>query len=246
MIAYLIIFFLILYSINRNFFSLKKLLWLCLCVVLILKFYFPFYNVLRFSVGNFDIDRPITSSIELIEDACKNFKKEGTEAEAMSDGRALNLYYALYRIIKYDNTPSNGGLLVSAIDYALPKVINPNKGAGTAEKLEKKMRISYDQADSFLLLAYGDFGVLGGSLYAVFLYLLVLSCYAFIYKCCINVFPRDGLIIGILIVCNLINLSFNVEGRLDGCFASIIKFPLFVFILVLLGRLKILYCKSIK
>ena len=184
-----------------------------------------------------------TSLLYIIEDTNSRFDSKKGSASETSEGRALNLYYALYRIIKYDKTPSNGKLLIAAIDHALPKFVNPNKGSGTEIILQKKMFSKKDQADSILILAYGEFGLLIGAFYSFLLFILIIFIYVLFEK--INfIFNKDASIIAFLQVVYLISFSWNVEGKLDAYFASFVHLAILSIILMLLVRFNIIEYKK--
>lgn len=195
---------------------------------------------------NVNIDRNnfTTSLIHIIEDTNNRFESNKEHAAETSEGRALNLYYALYRIIKYDKSPSNGRLLIAAIDHATPKYINPNKGAGSSILLEKKMQIRTDQADSLLLLAYGDFGLFIGAFYSCFLFILIICLYVFM-DYFNSIFFHNDSTIGLLLVVYLIYFAWNVETPLDGRFVSVIHLTLMSVILMVLSQLNMIRCKRI-
>lgn len=239
MLFYMIVSLIITYSIKRNYFTKKKIAWFIVILFVILKIYFPFYNVMRRTAVDIDSSNFATSLIHIIEDTNSRFESKKESAAETSEGRALNLYYALYRIIKYDKSPSNGKLFVAAIDHALPKFVNPNKGNGTEIILEKKMFVNTDQADSILILAYGEFGLFVGTVYSFLLFVLIISIHALFEK--INsVFSHNFSMIAFLLVVYLISFSWNVEGKLDGCFASFVHLAIMSIILMLLGRFNII------
>ena len=186
----------------------------------------------------------ISSLIHVIEDTNNRFDSTKEDAAETSEGRALNLYYALYRIIKYDKSPSNGRLLLAAIDHAIPKYINPNKGAGSSVLLEKKMQIETDQADSVLLLAYGDFGLIVGAFYAFLLSLLIIFMYVLLDRVSFMFFKINSTI-GILLLVYLISFAWNVEAALDGSFASFVHLIIVSIILVLLNKFNIIGYKKV-
>lgn len=239
---YLIQLVIILYSTHRTIFTIRNFLLGCLFSTFLITIYFPFYNIMRFSVGRFDIENPVSSIIEIIEDTRKEFKTKKDDAQSMSDGRSLNLYYALYRIIKFDESPSYGRLLISAIDHALPKIINPNKGEGTEKILEKKMNLSTDQADSLLLFAYGDFGFIFGTFYSLLLYLLLIYTYSKINHL-FSIMTKRRSVLGLFIISCLISLSWNVEGRIDAALASFVRLIIISFIFVVITYSKVIYLK---
>ena len=244
MLFYLILSLLFVYSVRRNFFTKKSMIWIVIILFIILKIYFPFYNVMRNTNVNIDRNNFTTSLIHIIEDTNNRFESNKEHAVETSEGRALNLYYALYRIIKYDKSPSNGRLLIAAIDHATPKYINPNKGAGSSILLEKKMQIRTDQADSLLLLAYGDFGLVVGAFYASFLFVLIISLYVLLDRFSL-IFFNWGSTIGILLIVYLISFAWNVEGALDGSFASLVHLTIISIILMLLHKFNIIGYKNV-
>lgn len=184
------------------------------------------------------------SLVYILKDSKNSFKSKSERAAKTSEGRALNLYYALYRIIKYDKEPSHGGLFIAAVDHALPKKINPNKGAGTSVILEKKMKCKTDQADSVLLLGYGDFGLFIGAFYSCFLFILIICLYVFL-DYFSSIFFHNDSTIGLLLVVYLIYFAWNVETPLDGRFVSVIHLTLMSVILMVLSQLNMIRCKRI-
>lgn len=243
MLFYIIVSLIITYSIKRHFFTKKKIAWIIVVLLVIFKIYFPFYNVMRRTTVKIDSSNFTTSLLYIIEDTNSRFDSKKGSASETSEGRALNLYYALYRIIKYDKTPSNGKLLIAAIDHALPKFVNPNKGSGTEIILQKKMFSKKDQADSILILAYGEFGLLIGAFYSFLLFILIIFIYVLFEK--INfIFNKDASIIAFLQVVYLISFSWNVEGKLDAYFASFVHLAILSIILMLLVRFNIIEYKK--
>lgn len=244
MLFYLILSLIFIYSVKRSFFTKKKVVGIVVILFIILKIYFPFYNVMRRTNVQIESNNFISSLIHVIEDTNNRFDSTKEDAAETSEGRALNLYYALYRIIKYDKTPSNGRLLIAAIDYAIPKYINPNKGAGSSVLLEKKMQIETDQADSVLLLAYGDFGLIVGAFYAFLLSLLIIFMYVLLDRVSFMFFKINSTI-GILLLVYLISFAWNVEAALDGSFASFVHLIIVSIILVLLNKFNIIGYKKV-
>lgn len=244
MLFYLILSFMVIYSIKRDFFSKKKIIMIFGLLCIIYKIYFPFYNVMRRSDVKFDRNNFTTSLIQTVKNAKNDFNSKKDAAATSSEGRALNLYYALYRIIKYDKLPNNGELFFIAIDHALPKLINPNKGNGTEVMLQEKMLCKTDQADSVLLLAYADFGLFVGGFYAFLLFALLIWIHWFIHVISISYF-NYGSTISILLIINLISISWNVETKLDAYFASLVVLPIMAILLMLLSRFKIVGYKMV-
>jgi hypothetical protein len=199
---------------------------------------------MRRSDVKFDSNNFTTSLIQIVENAKNDFNSKKDVEARTSEGRALNLYYALYRIIKYDKSPNNGELFIIAIDHALPKLINPNKGNGTEVLLQEKMLCKTDQADSILLLAYADFGLFIGAFYAFLLFVLLIWIHCFVHFMSIS-FINYGSIINILLIINLISISWNVETKLDAYLASIVVLPIMTILLMFLSRFKIIGYKIV-
>ena len=243
MLFYCILSLLIIYSLKRNLFTNRSIIGFAVVFWVILKIYFPFYNIMRNSKMKIDKNNYTTSLVYIVEDAKNSFNSKRERAAEKSEGRALNLYYALYRIIKYDKFPSNGGLFIAAVDHALPKIINPNKGAGTAKILENKMQCKTDQADSILLLGYGDFGLFVGAFYSCFIFILIICLHVFLELFNLKFF-HNGSTIGLLLVVYLISFSWNVESPLDGRFVSVIHLTIMSIILMLLSQFDIIGYKK--
>lgn len=244
MLFYLILSLIFIYSVKRSFFTKKKVVGIVVILFIILKIYFPFYNVMRKTNVQIDSNNFISSLIHIIEDTNSRFESNKKQATETSEGRALNLYYALYLIIKYDKTPSNGSLLIAAIDHAIPKYINPDKGAGSSILLEKKMLVKTDQADSVLLLSYGDFGLIVGAFYAFLLSLLIIFMHVLLDRVSFMFFKINSTI-GILLLVYLISFAWNVEAALDGSFASFVHLIIISIILVLLNKFNIIGYKKV-
>ena len=244
MLFYLVLSLIFTYSVKRRFFTKKNLICICSILFLILTIYFPFYNVMRRTNINIDSNNFTSSLIHIIKDTNSRYDSHKKSAVENSEGRALNLYYALYRIIKYDKSPSNGRLFLAAIDYAIPKYINPNKGSGTPKILEKKMQCKTDQADSILLLAYGDFGLFVGAFYAFLLFVMIIYIHVVLDRINLMFFNKDS-IVGILLIVYLISFAWNVEAALDGRFASFIHLIIISIILILLNKFNVIGFKIV-
>ena len=239
LLFYFILGLIVAYSIKRDLFTIKRIVWIGFFVLFVIKIYFPFYNVMRRSSVKIDSSNFTTSLISVLQDTRNNFDAKKNHAKEVSEGRALNLYYALYRIAKYDKSPENGKLFIAAIDHAIPKVLNPYKGEGTEPILQKKMRCNTDQADSILLLSYGDFGFYLGSFYSVLLYFLIIYVYVLLCRCN-YLYLNNGPMMGVLLILYLISMAWNVEGKLAGYFASYIHLIIMTILLFLMSKFKII------
>lgn len=239
MLFYFILSIIITYSAKRSFFTRKKIVWITTLLIIIIKIYFPFYNVMRNTKIQIDSNNFTTSLIQIIEDTSNHFESKKGYAAESSKSRSLYLYYTLYRIIKYDTSPSEGKLLVAAIDHAIPKFINPNKGEGSAKILEEKTQYKKDQADSILLLAYGDFGLLVGAFYSILLFSAIIGMFVYMNKLN-SIFFNNRSTIDILLIVYLISFSWNIEVSLENNFATFVHLGIMSVILIILNTFKII------
>ena len=106
------------------------------------------------------------------------------------------------------------------------------------------MQIRTDQADSLLLLAYGDFGLIVGAFYASFLFVLIISMYVLLDRFSLIFFNLRSTI-GILLIVYLISFAWNVEAALDGSFASLVHLTIISVILMLLHKFDIIGYKKV-
>lgn len=191
---------------------------------------------MRFNSIRFDINQPISSLHQVINYSFDNYQNNIEFAEETTERRSLNLFYALYQIIKVNDSPLQGQLLIKAIDHAIPKIINPNKGEGSTILLENKTRLYQDQAESILLHAFADFNYLGG-IYAILLYFLIFFLYRIIYIFGTTII-RNKTFTGVIITYSIISTSWNVEGNLDGRIANAIHILILITIIAFLYQVR--------
>lgn len=203
------------YALHRSFINFKVIISASVFGIFLYFVYFPFYNIMRngSSVGNFNPSAPIESLIEISSYAIDNWSLMSEDATKASDTRSLNLYDAVYDLIKYNPEARWGELTWKAIDVSIPKVLNPNKGEGAAPILEKLAKQHSDQADSYLLIAYGDFHYFG-SFYAFFIYITLFSIYILYNRLLRKLFNVEFLSMCFALI--LFGLTWNVEASLDG------------------------------
>lgn len=235
-VTYLIYCLILIYSFNRYFFNFKRIIMIFVGLLFIFKVYFPFYNIMRFNSIRFDINQPISSLHQVINYSFDNYQNNIEFAEETTERRSLNLFYALYQIIKVNDSPLQGQLLIKAIDHAIPKIINPNKGEGSTILLENKTRLYQDQAESILLHAFADFNYLGG-IYAILLYFLIFFLYRIIYIFGTTII-RNKTFTGVIITYSIISTSWNVEGNLDGRIANAIHILILITIIAFLYQVR--------
>lgn len=228
LLFYIITGFIILYSIKREILNLKFYLKSLLIVLFIWLIYFPFYNVMRSTSFRFDVNKPIESVTNVVEDTVNRWGDDSKRAKKDSEGRSLNLFYALYKLIENDQYPTYGKVYLSCIDVAVPKVINPSKGVGPEVGLERRMKLYTDQADSYLLYSYADFHIFGGLLCSIYICITILI-YKFIFVIS-NYLIRNNLI-DILLISEFISLSWNVESSISGIY--IYLFRMFIPIIII-------------
>lgn len=158
-----------LYSVHRTFFTFKKVSILGCIAAFLWLVYFPFYNIIRWNPISFDSKHPVETLYFIVDYGISNYSLNAEDQLESSQERSLGLYNAVYLLAKQNITPQNGELTLSDIDLSIPQFLNPNKGKGSEGTLEKMTGANADIADSFMLLSYGEFGILGG-IYCCFLY----------------------------------------------------------------------------
>ena len=201
------------YSVHRSFFTLKKVSLMGCFAVFLWLVYFPFYNVIRWNPISFDSNHPIESLSSILSYGIENYSLNADDQLESSQERSLGLYNAVYLLAKRDITPQYGKITAASIDIAIPKVLNPNKGKGSEGMLENMTGAHVDIADSFMLLSYGEFGVVGG-LYCCFLYvffIVLYSKYAQFYKIIIK-----SNLVPIFILFTTFDNLWNVESKVES------------------------------
>lgn len=208
----------VLYSIYREAITKKLLGMLAGFGIAFYLIYFPFYNIMRSSNFIFDSQHPIDSLVEIVSNAMDNWSYRDTNEDSAgsTSSRSLGLYTALYDLIRHNPDMKLGELTYESIDVALPKIINPNKGEGPEHVLEGMTKRYVDQADSFLLHAYGEIHYLG-FLYTVFLYVLFFA----LYSAYANLWKKHlySNLIPFYIAFLMVSLTWNVEGGVSGNFS---------------------------
>jgi hypothetical protein len=193
--------------------------------LLVYVVWFPFFNVFRTG----DINS--TSFVDIFKYGVKHYSRDRNDAMNATEGRSLGLYFAVYNLIENDRYASMGKSTIAAIDHAIPKILNPSKGLGTEEELERRMKTYIDSADSVLLLAYAEFSFFGG-VYAVLLFSLI---YLFYNKVSNGIFKNN--LINLFSIFILFDMSFNVERKLDAIFSEMISFLLFGIIVLIVYKM---------
>ena len=225
-----------LYSVHRSFFTLKKVSLLGCVAAFLWLVYFPFYNVMRWNPISFDSKHPIESLCSIVEYGISNYSIDAKNQLESSQERSLGLYNAVYMLAKKNITPQIGRLTLLEVDVSIPKILNPDKGNGSEVTLEKMTSANVDIADSFMLLSYGEFGILGGIycclLYAFFIFLY--SKYAQFYR----IYLKSN-IISIFILFTMIDNLWNVEGKVSTYLAWFFGSFFTIFIILLLEKKKI-------
>lgn len=226
-----------LYSVHRTFFTLKKISILGCIAAFLWLVYFPFYNVIRWNPILFDSNHPVESLCSIVDYGISNYSLNAEDQLESSQERSLGLYNAVYLLAKRNITPQNGGLTLSDIDLSIPKLLNPDKGNGSEVTLEKMTGADVDIADSFMLLSYGEFGILGG-IYCCFLY----SFFIFLYSKYAQFYSKylKSNLISIFILFTMIDNLWNVEGKVSSYFSWFFGSIFTIFIILLLEERKII------
>lgn len=204
-----------LYAIHRNLIKMKAVSFFAIIAMFLYLVYFPFYNIMRHGSTSvfFNPSEPIESLAKLSSYAIDNWDTMNKEATIASDTRSLNLYDAIYNLIYYNPDPCYGKLTLEALDVGLPRFIKPSKGDGSMPIMEEMTKHYADQADSYLLLAYGDFHFWGGW-YTVLIFLFIISSfiiYNYILWCIIR-----SKMVSLYLILLLFCFTWNVETSLDG------------------------------
>ena len=233
------------YSIHRNLINYKVIVYLSSFALFLYLIYFPFYNIMRHgsSMLYFDPSSPIESLTKFSSYAINNWNAMSKDASKVSDTRSLNLYDAVYNLIYHNPQPYNGVLTWKAIDVGIPKVLKPNKGEGSMPIMEEMTKKYVDQADSYLLLAYGDFHY-WGSLYALVIFCFVFYVYILYDAFLWTIFGAK--IVSLYILLFLFDLTWNVEGSLDGFLSWFFSSFLALIFIVILEKMGVLKICSIK
>lgn len=201
------------YSVHRRFFSMKRILMFGALAAFLWGVYFPFYNVIRWNPVNFDSNHPVESLVSIVEYGIENYAANSADQLESSEQRSLGLYQAVYMLASRNITPQYGKVTLASIDVAIPKVLNPNKGSGSEGLLEQMTGAYVDIADSFMLLSYGEFGLLGG-IYCCVLYLFFILLYSKYAKFYISVLSSR--LVPIFVMFTLLDSLWNVEGKVES------------------------------
>lgn len=225
------------YSLHRISISKKIVSYIIVIFFGLYLIYFPFYNVVRWNNVSFNPSHPIESLSAIIKYGIRNYSQQQTTASQSTDERSLGLYEALYNLFHNCTEWGNGKLTVAAIDGAIPRIINPNKGNGTERTLERMAGVYNDQADSILLEACGDFKFLG-SLYAVILFAILFwlyEKYSYLYY---KLF--GSYLIPTFILFELLSITWNIEGNLGGRIAFFFSSIFSIIVLLILEHYKVI------
>ena len=230
-------FAIVFYSIHKKKITKKLVSSVLLIFVVIYFVYFPFYNVIRWNKVNFSPSHPIESLVAIVKYGMNNFSVQQTEAIQSTDERTLGLYEALYNLFNNCTEWGNGKLTIAAIDGAIPRILNPNKGKGTEYILEQMTGTYTDQADSIPLEACGDFGSFG-AFYAVFLFLVLFwlyEKYSYLYY---KLFK--SYLVPTFIMFEILSITWNIEGNFGGRISFFFSSIFSIIVLLLLEHHKII------
>lgn len=236
MVFSLIQFAVVYYALYRKKISKKIISYVLVLFFGIYFVYFPFYNVIRTNNVSFNPRHPIESLTAIINYGVNNFSNRHLEASQSTDERTLGLYQALYNLFNNCTNWGNGSLTIAAIDGAIPRVFNPNKGNGTEQILENMSKSYTDQADSILLEACGDFSS-WGALYAVVLFLILFWLYEKYSYLYFKLFK--SYLVPTFIMFEMLSITWNIEGNLGGRIAFFFSSIFTILLLLLLERYKV-------
>ncbi len=240
MVFSLLQFAIVYYALFRKKISKKIISYVLIIFMGIYFVYFPFYNVIRWNNVSFNPRHPIESLTAIINYGINNFSNQLLEASHSTDERTLGLYQALYNLFKNCTDWGNGSLTIAAIDGAIPRVLNPNKGDGTEQILENMSKSYTDQADSILLEACGDFAS-WGALYAVVLFFVLFWLYEKYSYLYFKMFK--SYLVPTFIMFEMLSITWNIEGNLGGRIAFFFSSIFAILLLLLLERFKVVVIK---
>lgn len=233
-------FAIVFYALHRNKITKKSITYVLILFIGLYFIYFPFYNVIRWNNVSFNPRHPIESLSAIINYGLNNFSSRHIEAAQSTDERTLGLYQAIYNLFENCNEWGNGRLTLAAIDGAIPRVLNPNKGDGTERILEEMSKTYTDQADSILLEACGDFSSLG-ALYAVVLFGVLFwlyEKYSYLYYKLFRSY-----LIPTFIMFEMLSITWNIEGNIGGRIAFFFSSIFTIILLLILERYQIVVIK---
>ena len=224
-------FAIVFYSIHKKKITKKLVSSMLLLFVIIYFVYFPFYNVIRWNKVNFNPSHPIESLVDIVKYGMNNYSVQQSEAIQSTDERTLGLFETIYNLFNNCTEWGNGKLTIAAIDGAIPKILNPNKGRGTEYILEQMTGTYRDQADSIPLEACGDFGPFG-AIYAVFLFFTLFwlyEKYSYLYY---KLFK--SYLVPTFLMFEIMSIAWNIEGNFGGrisvFFSSIFSIMVLLFL----------------
>lgn len=231
---------LIYYSLFRNKITLKKCLLVSILAGLFFSIYYPFYNVIRRNDITFDTTQPIQSMIQVVDYGIDNFGEKSKDASELTAERSLGIYQAMYMIMQKNPVCRMGELTYLSIDVAIPKVLNPNKGAGTEEEIQKMSGSLFDIADSYFLLGFAEFNFFG-CIYAILLYLFVFFSYSKYANFLSGL--KFGTMSSIYVMFSLFDVTWEVESKFEGALAWFFGSSFLIIMLYFLERTK---CFTVK
>lgn len=231
--SFILLFLFIFYSVNRHSFNILTFSKVIIFFIIFYSLIFPFYNIIRNS-RLINPERPVSTVIDVYNYGVENFRRDYNKANSSTKRRAIMLYGFLYDYIRTNPDSQNGKLTLAAIDQAIPRFLNPNKGRGTDPFLESLSRKRTDLSNSFLLHSYSDFHYWGIFL-CYLLYLFSIWAYIFVFKVISLLFRHYSIIL--IIATSLFFMSFEVENKFEGVLANIIQLPLSILIILIVFRL---------
>ncbi|CAM4198280.1 Oligosaccharide repeat unit polymerase [Zobellia nedashkovskayae] len=233
------------YSTNRELINKKLISYAFIFAAFLYFIYFPFYNIVRTSPIEFKVQQPITSIQNIYNYGVDKFDDANEGASESTDTRAINLYKAIYWVARNDGDHDItwGSITLSAIDHAIPKVLNPNKGLGSEITLQDRQNVDYDSADSVLLLTLADYSTLG-SIITVLFYILIYRLWLFISRSSEFFFGKT--IVSLYVVYSVFSLAFATEQKLDGILAKTVSFTLVIALIILIHKFNFIKIITIK
>lgn len=210
------------YSVNRN--SIKLFDYLKYGIILIIFYFvlFPFFNIVR-NERLFDNSKPISTVFKTIYFGVNNFSSSYHIASARTEERSVFLFGYLYDVINLNPYPQNGMITVASIDNAIPRVLNPEKGAGSDPLLTAISKKYTDISNSYLLHAYADFN-LSGSFFCYLMFIFVIGCYQLGFNLTKNFSNHYS--IALVFCISLFFFTYNIEAKFEDVLANLFQMPI--------------------
>ena len=236
---YVMFFLITYYSLYIKTIRLRSIVKSVIIITLIITFLFPFYNVMRQSIYEYnfsDKNNIINSTTDLVKYSFKNYDKLIDEAKNSTNTRSYELYHSLYCYILKNPAPLEGSAFSAGVLTVIPSILGPNQKKISSESmLESHSNIFRDMADSLLLLCYGDWHMWG-----ICACILILICFMLLVEILHLIFRKIfyNKAVTIVYIGVLFLSCISIEQSLEEGIAILFHSTLALFLLVFLALKK--------